>query len=150
MIRSELADLDTKKRQYLSLLLEDKDTEASMRYFKGKQTQLLNFEKDDVRFVPYYSVLLETVHNFSESATLDNIEIDKERKTKFTIRFTDYDGMISFLKYVESESFLKNFDDLSVTSLSLSREDKQSDTSLVSQKKQYQLQFKGRFIQLND
>ena len=113
--------LTKSKQKYLALLINDKDIEANTRYFKGKQTQLLKYEKDDARFLPYYSVLVSALSSSSQSATLDSIEIDKNRDATFIVKFKDYDGMVQFLRYVESEEFLSNFEALSMASLNLSR-----------------------------
>lgn len=149
-IQKDLRDLTKKKQLYLSVLLDEKDIEANIRYFKGKQTQLTTFEKDDAHFLPYYSVLVNVLKTSTNSATLDRVEIDKNRNTTFIVKFTDYDSMISFLKYVESPDFLDNFDALSMASLSLSRNTQNTEVSIVSQNKNYQLQFKGKFKQIND
>ena len=53
-VRGQVQTLTKKKQLYLALLINDKDIEANTRYFKGKQTQLLKYEKDDARFLPYY------------------------------------------------------------------------------------------------
>lgn len=152
-VRSQLQDLTKKKQLYLTVLSDEKDTEANIRYFKGKQTQLVNFEKDDARFVPYYSVLLGVLHTSStQSAALDTVEIDHNRNTSFIVKFNDNKSMLSFLKYVESDEFLNNFESLSLESLSLSMEVK-SDTANAYAKKSsrnFQLQFEGKFKELND
>ena len=142
-------DLLKKKQLYLSLLMEEKDVEANIRFFKGKQTQLYTYEKDDARFAPYYSILLDMLNTSTDSATLDSIEIDKTRSTSFVIKFKDYETMISFLKYVESEEFLKNFDELSMASLSLNRDVVVVSTARYANKN-FQLQFKGKFKELNE
>ena len=148
-VRGQVQTLTKKKQLYLALLINDKDIEANTRYFKGKQTQLLKYEKDDARFLPYYSVLVSALSSSSQSATLDSIEIDKNRDATFIVKFGDYDGMVQFLKYVESEEFLDNFEALSMASLNLSRES--SGTKVQSAlNKNYQLQFKGRFKEIND
>jgi len=85
----------------------------------------------------------------TDSATLDSIEIDKTRSTSFVIKFKDYETMISFLKYVESEEFLKNFDELSMASLSLNRDVVVVSTARYANKN-FQLQFKGKFKELNE
>lgn len=151
MLRSQLQDLTKKKELYLSVLSQEKDTEANIRYFKGKQTQLYNYEKDDARFVPYYSVLLKVLSlSSSHSATLDSIEIDKNRATSFIVKFSDYDSMVEFLKYVESDDFLNNFETLSMASLNLSREVAPNIRATQKTSRNYQLQFKGKFKELNN
>jgi type II secretory pathway component PulL len=147
IIQREISQLSAQKKEYLSQLLNEKDIEANIRYFKGKQTQLISFEKDDARFLPYYSVLLNVLFTSTESAKLESIQIDKNRTTSFIIKFDDYNGMISFLKYVESSEFLEKFESLSMASLSLTRDPQQSQSKTAMN---YQLQFKGKFKEIKD
>ena len=149
-VRGQVLNLTKKKQLYLSLLMNDKDIEANTRYFKGKQTQLLTYEKDDARFLPYYSVLVSALSSSLQSATLDSIEIDKNRESTFIVKFKDYDGMVQFLRYVESPEFLNNFDALSMASLNLSRASGSSARVQSTVNKNYQLQFKGRFKEIHD
>lgn len=149
-VRGQVQSLTKSKQKYLALLINDKDIEANTRYFKGKQTQLLKYEKDDARFLPYYSVLVSALSSSSQSATLDSIEIDKNRDATFIVKFKDYDGMVQFLKYVESEEFLSNFEALSMASLNLSRSSGSTTKVQSAVNKNYQLQFKGRFKEIND
>jgi len=149
-VRGQVQSLTKSKQKYLALLINDKDIEANTRYFKGKQTQLLKYEKDDANFLPYYSVLVSALSSSSQSATLDSIEIDKNRDATFIVKFKDYDGMVQFLKYVESEEFLINFEALSMASLNLSRSSGSTTKVQSAVNKNYQLQFKGRFKEIND
>ncbi len=138
----KLQDLSTKKETYLKYLLEDKDTEANMRYFKSKQTQLNNFLKDDANFLPYYTILKQSLDQSGNTAILDTITIDKNRETRFVVKFTNYNDMIAFLKYIESADFLKNFTSLSLDSFNLSQN--------ISSVKNYQLELKGVFKELKE
>jgi len=138
----QLQDLGKKKEIYLKYLLIDKDTEANMRYFKSKQTQLNTFLKEDANFLPYYTVLKESLDQSSNSAILDTIVIDKDRATRFVVKFSNYDEMLAFLKYIESEDFLKNFTSLSLESFNLSQD--------FSSVKNYQLELKGVFKELKE
>lgn len=150
VIHNESADLTKKKALYLSLLSQQKDIEANTRFFKGKLTQLNKFETDDAQFVPYYTVLLTAINSSSQSAILDTVDIDKTRATSFTVKFKDYEGMVAFLKYVESENFLKNFDALSMASLNLSREIATANRTSTQLNRNYQLQFQGKFKPLHE
>ncbi len=131
----------SKKQQYLTYLIGEKDTEANIRYFKGKHTQLNTYLKDDANFLPYYSILQSSLQNASEAATLDNVSIDQNRNTQFVVKFQTFASMESFLKYIESEEFLKYFTDISLSNLSLTR-----DTIAHN----YELQFKGKFKEINE
>lgn len=138
----QLQDLNKKKETYLKYLLEDKDTEANMRYFKSKQTQLNNFLKDDANFLPYYTILKQSLDQSGNTAILDTITIDKNRETRFVVKFSNYNDMIAFLKYIESDDFLKNFSSLSLDSFNLSQN--------ISSVKNYQLELKGIFKELKE
>jgi len=132
--------LVSKKEKYLKLLILDKETEAKIRYFKGKQAQVNTFLLNDVRFVPYYQVLSSSLNQASNAAILDSVVIDKNRETQFVVQFQKYDEMLSFLKYVESEVFLKNFLSLSLMNFNLS--------TGQALDRNYQLTMKGVFREL--
>lgn len=149
-VQKDSSDLMKKKQLYLSLLAEQKDAEANTRFFKGKLTQLNKYELDDARFVPYYTILVTAISSSTQSAVLDTVDIDKTRATTFMVKFKDYEGMISFLKYVESPDFLKNFDELSMASLNLSRTQQATSKDMGTTSKSYQLQFTGKFKSIND
>lgn len=133
-------DLLKKKETYLKYLLDEKDLEANMRYFKSKQTQLNTFLKDDARFLPYYEVLSNSLKQASDRTQLDTIDIDKDRNTRFVVRFNSSDEMLLFLKYIEAEDFLKNFVSLSLQSFSLSNQKTKGN--------RYQLELQGVFKEI--
>jgi len=133
-------ELLAKKETYLRYLLTEKDIEANMRYFKSKQTQVNTFLKDDAHFVPYYQVLKKSLEDTSKDVVLDTIDIDKSRNTRFIVKFKDYNEMLSFLRYIESDVFLKNFLTLSLQSFTLNQ--KQATGG------QYQLELQGVFKEL--
>lgn len=138
----KIRSLNQKKENYLKYLLLDKDTEANMRYFKSKQTQLNNYMKDDAQFLPYYTVLKQSLDQSGKTAFLDTITIDKNRTTRFVVQFDKNEDMLAFLKYIESSDFLNNFSSLSLDSFSLSQN--------ISSTKNYQLELKGVFKELNN
>ena len=134
-------ELLNKKETYLKYLLEGKDVEANMRYFKSKQTQVNTFLKEDAQFLPYYQVLKTSLEETSNKAILDTIDIDKSRNTRFVVKFNNSDEMLAFLRYIESENFLKNFLSLSLQSFTLNQQQ-------VKEGK-YQLELQGIFKELN-
>lgn len=112
-------DLLRKKENYLKYLLDEKDTEASVRYFKSKQTQVQTFLKEDAQFLLYYQVLNKSLEEAGEGATLGTFNIDKERNSDFMVKFNTLDEMLSFLWYVERDDFLKNFITLTLKSFKI-------------------------------
>lgn len=133
-------DLIKKKETYLKYLLEEKEIEANMRYFKSKQTQLNTFLKEDANFHPYYEVLVNSIGATSANAVLDTIEIDKNRTTRFVVKFSNDEEMLTFLKNIESEDFLKSFISLSLQNFSLNKQ--------VAKGNRYELELRGVFKEL--
>jgi len=128
------------KETYLKYLLDEKDIDANMRYFKSKQTQVNTYLKEDANFLPYYQVLKDSLEKTSDSVILDTIEIDKGRNTRFVVKFNDSDEMLLFLKYIESEDFLKNFASLTLQSFNLNQQQAKAN--------RYQLELLGVFKEL--
>lgn len=137
---SNQRELLKKKETYLKYLLDEKEAEVNVRYFKSKQTQMNTFLKNDANFLPYYSVLKKSLDEGLAKPILDTIDIDKDRKTTFIVRFSSYAEMDMFLKYIESEDFLKNFSALALQSFSINKQTISGN--------RFELQLKGIFKEL--
>lgn len=142
--RTKLKELTSRHEQLTNFISENKTNEAESTLFILKEGQFKKFYSEDARFLPYYKVLNDSMptQSGSSSATIDNLLIDKTRKTNFTISFPDFFSTYNFLKHVESEKFLKNFESLKLNSFNL-------DQSAKGMSKKYQLSFDGKFIELN-
>lgn len=136
---NQIKDLNSEKQKALIYLLENKDNEAKLQYFKSKENQLIKYNKNDAHFLPYYEVLEKAIQPASNSSTLDSIDIDKDRNVSFTVRFNDFQATLNFLKYVESDTFLNNFNRLVL-----------SNINLIDLSKNYQFTFNGNFKEIND
>lgn len=141
-IRKSIQTVNLQKQTYLNFLVENKNIEAKLRYFKNKQTQLTAFLGEDARFLPYYKLLKDVITSSSESASIESIVIDKTRNTDFIVRFVTYDSMIRFFNYIESDEFLKHFSKLSLTQFNIVEDEAKL------QKKNYALTFTGIFKQV--
>lgn len=130
------------KKGLVEFFIQNKEADAKFAYFRNKEKQLTDFLTEDVNFYPYYNLLKASLDNFAVGAQLDTVMIDKTKSTKFTISFENYDNLLSFLKFAESEDFLKNFNQLSLINFS------KNDTQLT--KNDYRLNFTGKFINLNE
>jgi len=130
---------ELEKQQLLTYLLQQKELEAKIMYFKQKQTQLDNYVKNDARFIRYYKVLNTSLSYATNSPILVSVEIDKDRNTSFTVRVQDVGSAVSFLKYVESQQFLQFFNDLSLTHFNLLEPDYKRKSS------SYEFAFRGQF-----
>lgn len=141
--KKKFQELTNEKQQLFQFIIDNKDNEASNAYFLIKKGQLKKFLNDDARFLPYYKVLNDSIFQATASASVQSIVIDKTRGTEFMINFPDYTSMYKFVKYVESDEFLKNFQTLTLRSFSL-------NTGSANTFKGYQLSFEGQFETLSE
>lgn len=144
--KTHIRQLNQQKEEYLKYLLQNKESEAKFRYFKAKQKQLTTYYGDDASFLPYYQVLNDALKPASESAVLESVTINNERVSTFIVKILDYDQAINFMKYVESDSFLSNFDELILTGFNLFEKEQNSNESFQSN---YQFSFRGSFKTIN-
>lgn len=136
-----IAEYAEQKKLFAEYFIQNKEAEAKFTYFRNKEKQLKDILKQDVSFYPYYNLLKESLENFAVGAILNSVTIDKTKSANFSISFENYENLIAFLKYAESDDFLKNFNQLSMVNF--------SKNELQLTKKDYRLNFKGKFINLN-
>ncbi|MBI2051950.1 hypothetical protein HYT33_04280 [Candidatus Roizmanbacteria bacterium] len=127
------------KRLYLTELGGKKENEAKLIYLAKKMGAYDRFIRDDARFVPYFTLLTETLKSTTESALLSSFVLDKTRTVEFTLSFDDVEAMLESFKFIESPQFLKNFEELSLSQF----------TSQGEKQKKYALTFEGKFINLD-
>ena len=87
-------------------------------------------------------MLKESLKQVNVEAQLDSVVIDKSKSVSFNLSFNNYSGLLTFLKFAESDDFLQNFNQLSL--MNFHRDDKQT------KKNEYRLNFSGKFINLNE
>lgn len=131
--------MNLQKKTYLELLTERRGDEAKINYIQKKYSDLKTFLKDDAASLPYYQLLSSAIKNSSQSSSLKSFEVNKDRETSFTISFSALDKLMSFLKFVESQTFIKNFENISLKNF-----------VILEKKDSYELSFKGKFINLNE
>ncbi len=107
------------KKTLLQYLNQNKQVEAEFVYLRNKESQIKKIIDEDVNFLPYYNLLTDSLKQASPSPTLDAIIITKDRTINFTLLFEEPNSIISFLKFAESESFLKNFSQLFISQVTL-------------------------------
>jgi hypothetical protein len=138
-----IQDLIDQKRSLLLSLSNSKDQEAKLVFVAKKVKAYNQFLLDDAHFLPYYNLLISALKTSSESlggtssATLNAFSIDKDRTSTFTLSFSSVAEMLDSFRYIESTTFLKNFEQLSLSGLNLGANF--SDNTLS---------FKGKFIKL--
>ncbi|MBI3620196.1 hypothetical protein HY214_03590 [Candidatus Roizmanbacteria bacterium] len=130
--------LNEQKKEALEYLLTKKDVEAKFVFFNTKEKQISEILKNDVNFYPYYNLLVKSLDISSSAASLQTLTIDKYRKTKFSLKFNDYESFIAFFRVIEDDKLLQNFANLNLVSLNINGQNAGG----------YTMNFKGEFTQL--
>lgn len=130
--------MNLEKKTYLQLLTERRADEAKINYIQKKYSDLKTFLKDDASSTPYYQLLSNAIKDSSESASLKSFEVNKDRMTSFTISFSAFGELMNFLKFAESPTFIKNFENISLKNFVVLGE--------KEKKESYELSFSGKFI----
>lgn len=136
--QTELARLETQKRNLLLSSDAQRQDEAKLLLLSSKLNSYKEFMKDDAQFVPYYNLLLEALKTSSQSGTLSEFNIDKRRAVNFTIRFQSFEEMTQSFAFIESDAFLRNFNELSMANF----------FGLNSDQTKYELSFTGVFKEI--
>ena len=130
--------MNLQKKTYLQQLTERKDDEAKINYIQKKYTDFKTFLKEDASSLPYYQLLSDAIKNSSESATLKSFQVNKDRESSFTITFTVFETLRDFLKIAESQTFIKNFENISLKNFVVIGDKEKNEN--------YELSFSGKFI----
>ncbi|MBI5123749.1 hypothetical protein HZA75_07860 [Candidatus Roizmanbacteria bacterium] len=131
-------NMNLQKKTHLQLLSERRGDEAKINYIEKKYLDLKTFLKDDASTTPYYQLLSSAIKDSSKSAGLKSFEVNKDRMTSFTISFSAFKELMDFLKFAESQTFIKNFENISLKNfVVLGKKEK---------KESYELSFSGKFI----
>lgn len=133
--------MNLQKKSYLQMLTQRSNDEAKVNYIQKKYFDLKTFLKNDAYSVPYYQLLSDAIKDSSESANLKSFEVNKERITSFTISFSAFDKLLNFLKLAESQTFIKNFENITLNNFVL--------IGNKDIKESYELSFSGKFISIN-
>ena len=142
---TQINNLNESKRSLLAQLSSRKEDEVKLIKLSKKLNSYLEFVKDDANFIPYYELLLTTLQQSSQSATLTGFNIDKSRDMSFTLQFANFEEMLNAFQFIESAEFSKNFSSLYMNSFSGRGES--SDASVESN---YELSFEGSFKPINE
>ncbi len=123
--QSGINALTEEKKRLLDFLIQNKESEAKFVYFNSKEKQVAGILKSDVSFYPYYNLLTESLKTASPAGQLQTLVIEKDRHVNFSVSFDNYDSLLFFFKFMETEQFLRNFKDLTLSSVETSSEDAQ-------------------------
>lgn len=142
---TQINKLNESKRAILSQLSSRKTDEVKLIKLSKKLISYREFIKEDAKFIPYYELLLTTLRQSSQSATLTEFNIDKSREMNFTLQFGNFEEMLNAFQFIESPDFSRNFSSLFMNSFNGRGESSDSSTS-----SSYSLSFEGSFKPINE
>ena len=128
----------TLKRNSLQLFNSQKEEEVKLIKIANKTKDFENFIKE---FYPYYNKLVAVFNESEEVPAIESLSIKKDKNFSFSISFTTKEGLIKTFKLVESEEFLKNFEDLYLSDLDVQKNEKGEN---------YKMTFDGKFNKINE
>lgn len=129
----EIDRLYQEKKSLLEYITANKQIEADFIYLKSKHQQLVQAINEDVNFLPYYNILLNSLKESSPSPKLDQVIISKDRSVSFTLIFNDKTAMVNFLKFAESDKFINNFNHLFISKFNLTEKGKAAELLFLGQ-----------------
>ena len=147
--QKKLKSLDALRKQYLDFLIKNNEIEAKFIFYKNKNQEFNKIIANDVNFLPYYRVLNDSLRSATSSALLNALTINKDRSTDFSIQIENYETAFQFIKYAETDNFLKNFEALTLVEFS-SQLNSKGQTADTNKKRLINLAFKGKFRKLNE
>ncbi len=139
----QLGSARNQKKSILNQLANYKTDEVKLIRLSKKLNAYHGYMKDDARFIPYYELLVSTLQESSQSATLKDFTIDKSRSMQFKLAFNSFDEMSRSFQFIESDSFKQNFESLDLVDF-IGKGTKETEGS------RYELSFKGIFKVINE
>lgn len=138
--KNELNQLIKEKKYLENFISKNKDVDIAYQIFSNKFLQIKNILNSDVNFYPYYKIIIDSLKKATSSASLESITITKNKDTNFTISFKDFNALINFLDFIEDESYLSNFRQLTLKNINLNQ-----TTTSNQAGQEYKLDFVGQF-----
>lgn len=135
--QKQLSNLINKKKVLLENQQQNLNEEAKIKIAFNKYQDIQSYLKNDANFLPYYQILISTLKTATPEPVILSFKVDKEKKTNFTLGFSDINQIIKFLDFIEEENFLNKFETLVLKGFSIS----ESKTELT---------FEGRFISIKN
>lgn len=135
--KRRLEQLFNQKKYLLETSRNQTVEEAKINLIKNKYLDIQLFLNEDAHFLPYYSLLAESLKFATPEPTLLTFKIDKEKNTEFKLGFSTFNQMVSFLTFIEKEDFLNKFETIVLEGF-----------STIESK--MELSFKGKFISLKN
>lgn len=143
-LSSQLQAAEAQKDELLRSMEGTQEQEVKLSLLGRKVRQFDAFIQEDAHITPYYNILLETLQQSSQSATLSEFSINKEREATFTIKFLTFDDLLESFRFIESPAFLANFEKLSMNNFS-SQSTSENNSSSNAEEDVYQLTFEATF-----
>lgn len=143
--KKTISALLEQKKFLLESLKSKENEESKIIFLEKKYSALKEFMKDDAHFLPYYNLLNTALSESTQSSQLKLFKISKNRDVDFIVSFSNFSELMNFFKFVESENFLKNFENITLKSFTIN-----NDQKLAEKGENYELNFTGRFVPINE
>ncbi len=140
---SQINNILATKQSLLISSQGHESTEAKLIYVENKYQDLKDFMKNDAYSLPYYNLLSTAIETSTETASLKSFVIGKNRDVTFAVSFSNFNELMNFFRFVESEKFLKNFENITLKSFTAVGGDENKKSS-------YDLNFTGKFIPIDE
>lgn len=130
------------KKDLLKTLESKQKDEKNLLLLSKKLSQYRTFVAEDAKFIPYYNLLLGTIQSASSAGQLADFSIDKLRHVAFKLKFDSFEQLASSFKFIESNGFLQNFQQLSLANF--------FGINRPGLNNAYELSFQGIFKEINE
>jgi hypothetical protein len=121
-VKAEYNGLLNQKTQYLQDISQKQDIEKKALYINQKSSAVNTILKNDLNFLPYYTLLQQYLPLDSNSASIESIEYNNKREVQIVLAFSDYTEFYNSLSNLQNEQFLSIFEVLKLQSFSITEE----------------------------
>jgi hypothetical protein len=136
--RAEYNSLLVQKQQYLQDINQKQDIEKKALYINQKSSTVNTILKNDLNFLPYYTLLQQYLPLDSNAASIESIEYNNKREVEIILAFNNYAEFYNSLANLQDQKFLSIFESLKLESFTITEEKNNI----------YRLSLKGKFKQI--
>lgn len=139
-IKNKIKTLEGEQEIILADTINTRNDDAGLDELVIKKKLIQQYLKDDVQFNTYYRLVQSYVAD-NAGAQLSQFKLDKDRETEIIIKFSTYDDYKRFVKGLENDAFIQNFDELIMGALPIENSAESEEMSIT---------FNGSFKEINE
>jgi hypothetical protein len=119
----QINTLETDKRYFLAQIKSKSKNEADLIHSAKKAALVDQYLAEDIKFFPYYKLIVDSMEKSGAEVTLHELSLGKNYETTFALSFRDFENLLNFLRFAETDEFLGKFRTLSLSRVSNSSTD---------------------------